>query len=195
MMRLLRSWRDETEPVPATAIVEALKQAFREVRAGAAPPPDGESRAPLGWVLSVPDAQQRTLLAAAEADPELRALPCASEDEANAIAAGLWIGGEPCAVSIQHAGLYASLNSLRGVGIDGRIPLFLLIGLRGREPGLDPRDSRSSLVRYCEPLLDTFGVPYARLERAEDVSRIPEYHRLAQTRRGPAAVLVGRETC
>ena len=50
------------------------------------------------------------------------------------------------------------------------------------------------MVRYCEPLLDTFGVPHARIETAADVPLIAQYHRLAYERRGPAAVLVGRET-
>jgi sulfopyruvate decarboxylase TPP-binding subunit len=194
-MRLLRRWgREESRPVPARRIVEALKASFRELRPSALAAQAPSAR-PLGWILSVPDAQQRTLLAALAAEPALRTLACASEDEANAIAAGLWIGGEPCALSIQHSGLYASLNSLLGVGIDGRVPLFLLIGLRGRERDRDPRESRSSLVRHCEPLLDTFAVPYARLERPDDVQRIPELFRLAHERRGPAAVLVGRETC
>jgi hypothetical protein len=50
------------------------------------------------------------------------------------------------------------------------------------------------MVRYCEPLLDTFGVPHARLEGPADLQRIPEYYKLSRERRGPAAVLVGLET-
>jgi hypothetical protein len=50
------------------------------------------------------------------------------------------------------------------------------------------------MVRYAEPLLDTFGVPHARLEGPNDVHLIPEYYRLSRSRRGPAVVLVGLET-
>jgi sulfopyruvate decarboxylase TPP-binding subunit len=95
---------------------------------------------------------------------------------------------------IQHAGLYASINTLRGVALDGRVPVFYMIGLLSREKDKDPRESRHSMVRYCEPLLDVFGVPHARLEGPNDVHRIPEYYRLSRERRGPAAVLVGLET-
>ena len=95
---------------------------------------------------------------------------------------------------IQHAGLYASVNTLRGVAIDGRVPMFYMIGLLSREKDKDPRESRHSMVRYCEPLLDTFSVPHARLEGPNDVHLIPEYYRLSRARRGPAAVLVGLET-
>ena len=141
----------ENERIPAGLIVEALKEAFRAQRT--APPEAGK---PLGWVLSVPDTHQRSTVAALEEDGDLRLLTCSTEDEANAIAAGLYIGGEEVALMIQHAGLYASVNTLRGVGLDGGVPLFALVGLLSREPELEPRDSPRSMVRFAGPLMDTF---------------------------------------
>src|SRR5207245_10421360 len=123
-----------------------------------------------------------------------RSLTAPTEAEGSTTAAGLWMGGEPCVLMIQHAGLYASVSTRRGVAIDGRVPVFYRIGLLSREKDKDPRESRHSMVRYCEPLLDIFGVPHARLEGPDDVHLIPEYFRLARERRGPAAVLVGLET-
>lgn len=175
------------ESIPASLMIEALKDAFRGARGGAV-------REPLGWVLSVPDTHQRTVLAALDKESALRVVTCSTEDEATAAAAGLYIGGEPCALMIQHAGLYASVNTLRGIGLDGRVPLFAMIGLLGRERDRDPRESRHSMVRFAEPLLDLFGVPHARLEGPDDVRLIHEYYRLSRERRGPAAVLVGLET-
>jgi sulfopyruvate decarboxylase TPP-binding subunit len=95
---------------------------------------------------------------------------------------------------IQHAGLYASVNTLRGISMDGRVPIFYMIGLLSREKDKDPLESRQSMVRFCEPLLDVFSVPHARLEGPDDVHFIPEYYRLSRERRGPAAVLVGLPT-
>ena len=115
----------------------------------------------------------------------MRVLTCSTEDEANTIAAGLYIGGEPVMLMIQHAGLYASVNTLRGVSMDGRVPIFYLIGLLSREKDKDPKESRHSMVRFCEPLLDTFGVPHARLEGPNDVRLIPEYYRLSRAAQGP----------
>ena len=114
--------------------------------------------------------------------------------EANGVAAGLWMTGEPVIVMIQHAGLYASVNTLRGISMDGRIPIFYMIGLLSREPDKDPLESKHSMVRYAEPLLDLFGVPHARLEGPDDVKHIPAYYRMSRERRGPAAVLVGLPT-
>src|SRR6267142_3260860 len=167
------------ESIPAPLIIDTLKDTFREARGGS-------TREPLGWILSVPDTHQKTVLAALDKERALRVVTCATEDEANAVGAGLWIGGEPCVLMIQHAGLYASVNTLRGVAMDGRVPMFYMIGLLQREKDRDPKESRHSMVRFAEPLLDTFDVPHARLEGPNDVHFIPEYYRLSRGRRGPA---------
>ena len=183
------------ESIPASFVIDTLKDTFREARAAHAKLAQEAPRHDhLGWVLSVPDTHQKTVLAALDKEDVLRVLTCATEDEAATISAGLWMGGEPNVLMIQHAGLYASLNTLRGVGMDGRVPIFYMIGLLSREKDKDPSESRSSMVRYCEPLLDTFSVPHARLEGPDDLHYIPEYYKLSHERRGPAAVLVGLET-
>ena len=182
------------ESIPAPLIIDTLKDTFKEARAALAAEGATRRHDHLGWILSVPDTHQKSVLAALDKEQAIRTITCATEDEANAIAAGLYIGGEPCVVMIQHAGLYASVNTLRGVAMDGRVPICYLIGLLSRERDRDPRDSRHSMVRFAEPLLDTFGVPHARLEGPDDVKRIPEYYRLSWSRRGPAVLLVGLET-
>ena len=48
---------------------------------------------------------------------------------------------------------------MRGIAIDGRVPIFYMIGLLSREADKDPLESKHSMVRWCEPLLDVFGVP------------------------------------
>ena len=183
------------ESIPASLIIETLKDTFREARAALAKdnaePPRHDH---LGWILSVPDTHQKTVLAALDKEESLRVVTCATEDEATAVGAGLYMGGEPVVLMIQHAGLYASVNTLRGVAMDGKIPMFYMVGLLSREKDKDPRESRHSMVRFAEPLLDTFGVPHARLEGPNDVHLIPEYYRLSRSRRGPAVALVGLET-
>src|SRR5262245_19304771 len=183
------------ESIPASLIIDTLKDTFREARAarqaeGWGPPPHEQ----LGWILSVPDTHQKTVLAALDKEQALRVVTCATEDEATAIGAGLYMGGEPVVLMIQQAGLYAWVNTMSAVFMDGRVPMFYMIGLLSRERDKEPRESRHSMVRYCQPLLDTFGVPHALLEGPNDVHLIPEYYRLSRQRRGPAVVLVGLET-
>jgi sulfopyruvate decarboxylase TPP-binding subunit len=183
------------ESIPAPLVIDTLKDTFKEARAALAAEGWRNPSSPyLGWILSVPDTHQKTVLAALDKEEAIRVLTCATEDEATTIAAGLYTGGEPVVLMIQHAGLYASINTLRGVAMDGKVPMFYMIGLLSREKDRDLKDSRHSMVRFAEPLLDTFGVPHARLEGPDDVHRIPEYYRLSRQRRGPAAVLVGLET-
>lgn len=183
------------ESIPASLIIDTLRDTFREARAAiAAEVAEPPQHSHLGWVLSVPDTHQKTVLSALDKERDMQVITFATEDEATTAAAGLYIGGEPCVMMIQHAGLYASVNTLRGVAMDGKVPIFYMIGLLSREKDKDPKESRHSMVRYCEPLLDVFGVPHARLEGPNDVHLIPKYHRMARERRGPAAVLVGLET-
>ena len=81
----------------------------------------------------MPDTHQKTVLAALDKEDSIRVVACATEDEAVAIAAGIYVGGEPVVLMIQHAGLYASVNTLRGVAMDGRVPR--LLHDRPPEPG------------------------------------------------------------
>src|SRR2546422_8856562 len=136
------------ESIPAPLIIDTLKDAFREARGNS-------TREPLGWILSVPDTHQKTVLAALDKERALRVVTCATEDEANAIGAGLWIGGEPVVLMIQHAGLYASVNTLRRVAKDGSVPTVYMIGLRPRDRGRGPYESRTSKVPVGDTLADT----------------------------------------
>jgi len=128
------------ESIPAPLIIDTLKDTFREARASLAAEGARPRHDHLGWILSVPDTHQKSVLAALDKERTLRVLTCSTEDEANAIAAGLWMGGEPFALMIQHAGLYASVNTLRGVAMDGRVPIFYMIGLLQREKDKEPRE-------------------------------------------------------
>jgi sulfopyruvate decarboxylase TPP-binding subunit len=148
------------ESIPTSLIIDTLKDTFREARKElAAEVAEVPQRSHLGWILSVPDTHQKSVLAALDKEEQIRVLTRATEDEAATIAGGLYIGGEAVVLMIQHAGLYASVNTLRGVAMDGRIPTFYMIGLLSREKDKAPRESRHSMVRYCEPLPDTFSAP------------------------------------
>lgn len=146
------------------------------------------------WVVSVPDTHQRSLIAELEGREQIRVLTCCTEDEGVTIAAGLHLGGQTAVLMIQHAGLFACVNNLRGVGLDGKIPIFMMIGLLSREPELAPRESRSSMVRLAEDQLGVLGIPYRLIDGPADLAGMREMFDLSRSRLGPAAVLIGRET-
>lgn len=165
------------QQVPAAPFLEAIRDAGVED------------------VVLVPDTHQRTLLDAMMQDPGIRTVHCSTEDEAIAVTAGLIVGGRRPMMQIQHAGLYACVNNLRGVGLDGGFPIVLLIGLLGRDPELEPREDGSSMVRLSEPLLDTLGIPHYLLDGPDDLPLVGEAFEEAQERGGPVALLVGTTTC
>ncbi len=78
--------------------------------------------------------------------------------------------------------------------MDGRIPMFYFAGLLSREPDRAPRDSNRSMVNYCEPLLDTFGIPHILIDGPDDVGEIAALFRLSREQRGPAVALIGMPT-
>src|SRR5688500_16324252 len=92
-------------------------------------------------VVAVPDTHVRSLIALLRRAEDRRFVQSAREDEAICVAAGLIIGGRRPLVQIQHAGLYACVNQLRGVAIDGASPMLFMVGLLGRDPAKAPRDN------------------------------------------------------
>lgn len=145
-------------------------------------------------VVTVPDTHQKVLTAALARHPAFKFLTSCTEDEAIAIAAGLWISGHRPVLLVQHAGIYASVNHLRGIAIDMRVPVVFLVGLLGRQPDLLPRAHTSSFNRFLEPLLDAFHIPYFRLDGPDDLPVISQAYQVAYEREYPAAVLVGMPT-
>src|SRR6476660_5192393 len=85
----------------------------------------------ISHVINVPDTHQRTLLAALARQSQLRLLTACTEDEAIAINAGLYVGGQRPILSIQHVGLLAALNNVKGIAMDACIPTCMLVGYFG----------------------------------------------------------------
>lgn len=146
-------------------------------------------------VVTVPDMLQIALHKLLE-DPAcgIQVIPTTTEDQAIEVAAGLYAGGKHAAVLMQNQGLFASINSIRALGLDSRIPLMLLVGQFGREfsnLGRSPRESKRRMVRILEPLLETLEIPYWRLECQDDIGGISKAWRAAQDSGGPAVAIAG----
>lgn len=173
------------------------------LRPGNESPPSGESvlaeliRSHVKFVVTVPDWVQIPLHRSLEAQGTggIRTLNCCTEHEAFMIAGGLYIGGARSAVVIQQQGLYAGLNALRGMGLDAGVPIVMLMGQFGREAENfheSPRKSKRRIVRMLEPLLETLEIPYFKVERESEVSRVSDAFAEAERTGSPVAVIFDR---
>jgi sulfopyruvate decarboxylase TPP-binding subunit len=145
-------------------------------------------------VVTVPDTHQRTLLdlLADASEPEL--ITVCTEDEAMGVNLGLYLGGKRPMLLIQNSGFYAAMNTIRGLSLDARVPACLLIGEFLRDPAVAPADHASRLVHLLEPTLETWKIPYHRVDDPADLTAIPQAMDEAWRDRKPVALLVGAPT-
>jgi len=145
-------------------------------------------------VVNVPDTHQRSVLAALARQSRIRLLTACTEDEAIAINAGLWIGGQRPMLSIQQVGLLAALNNVKGIALDARIPTCMLVGYFGRDVTRTARHNAARAVHLIEPTLDTWGIPYFPIESPADLGAIARAYQLSLEQLGPSVILIGAPT-
>lgn len=146
--------------------------------------------------VTVPDFVQLALHQAIEhGDGAMSLVRTCNEDQAVCTAAGLTVGGRSPVIAVQNQGFYACINTVRAVALDARIPTIFLIGQFGRETvnfGAPTRASRRRVVSLLEPMLDTLGIPFWRLENEGDLGTVEEAFFVARSSRRAAALIVGR---
>jgi sulfopyruvate decarboxylase TPP-binding subunit len=145
-------------------------------------------------VVNVPDTHQRSVLAALARQSAIRLLTACTEDEAIAINAGLWIGGQRPVLSIQQVGLLAALNNVKGIAMDAQIPTCMLVGYFGRDVTRTARDNAARAIHLIEPTLQTWGIAYFPIEGPDDLGAIGRAYRHSLEHLGPSVVLIGAPT-
>jgi sulfopyruvate decarboxylase TPP-binding subunit len=170
----------KAEPVARPVSAEAILHELLELR--------------ISHAINVPDTHQRTLLKALSTQSQIKVLTACTEDEAIAINAGLWIGGQRPILSIQQVGLLAALNNVKGIAMDARVPTCMLVGYFGRDVTLTARDNPGRGVKLIEPTLDAWGVAYFPIEGPEDLPDIGQAYRHSLEHSGPSVVLIGAPT-
>jgi sulfopyruvate decarboxylase subunit alpha len=170
----------QAEPVARPVSANAILDVLNDLR--------------LTHVINVPDTHQRTLLAALARQSRIKLLTACTEDEAIAINAGLWIGGQRAILSIQQVGLLAAINNVKALAMDARIPTCMLVGYFGRDVTRTARENPARAVNLIEPTLDAWGIAYFPIEGPEDISAIERAYRHSIEHSGPAVVLIGAPT-
>ncbi|HEV7664019.1 MAG TPA: hypothetical protein VGQ62_10830 [Chloroflexota bacterium] len=148
----------------------------------------------ISHVINVPDTHQRTVLSELARQSQINVITACTEDEAIAINAGLYVGGQRPFLSIQQVGLLAAMNNVKGISMDARIPTCMLVGYFGRDVSRPARENAARAVSLIEPTLDTWGVPYFALESPADLGAIERAYRRSLVDLGPTVILVGAPT-
>ena len=145
------------------------------------------------YVLSVPDITTSSgLLAPIAHDKDLRLIRVCKEDECIGIASGLSYCDKRALVLIQHTGFLDSINAIRGVAVEYKQPICMMVGLLQHEPEREPRASSRYGVRIMEPILDDMGIAHHLISVDADVAKIQPAIEKAYADLGPVAFLIGR---
>jgi sulfopyruvate decarboxylase TPP-binding subunit len=145
-------------------------------------------------VISVPDTNLRSAIDVLATWTKPNVMYVCTEDEGIGINAGLYIAGHKPMLLIQNNGLYACLNTLKGIALDAQVPTFLLIGQFGRDVTKTTQENPKRMVHRLEPTLETWGVPYFRIDAPSEIGNLRRAWEAAWNSNGPAAAIVGAPT-
>jgi len=145
------------------------------------------------FILSVPDiVTSGGLLRPIARDPSFKLIRVCKEDECIGIASGLSYCDKRPLTLIQHTAFLDSINAIRGVGVEFRQPICMMIGLLQHDPATTPRNSPRYGVRIIEPILDAMGIPHHLINAEADVAKIAPAIEDAYAASHPLALLIGR---
>jgi sulfopyruvate decarboxylase subunit alpha len=145
------------------------------------------------YILSVPDITTSSgLLAPIANDTELKLIRVCKEDECIGIGTGLAYSGKRSLTLIQHTGFLDSINAIRGVAVEFKQPICMMIGLLQHDPEKTPKQSPRYGVRIVEPILDDMGIAHHVLNGDADVTQIKPAIDKAYAESRPVAFMVSR---
>jgi sulfopyruvate decarboxylase subunit alpha len=143
-------------------------------------------------ISALPETWLVYLLQLATNDPEMKLIEVAKEEEAIGIAAGAYFAGEPHVLLMQNHGFLAGINGIVSLAQLYKIPLTMLIALRGHWGEPYPWHTRGGIV--TEEVLRALQIPfeYAR-DGAKIARQIREAHTFANSSLSPVALLLTRD--
>jgi sulfopyruvate decarboxylase subunit alpha len=145
------------------------------------------------YVLAVPDIVTSSgLLAPIAHDKDLKLVRVCKEDECVGIASGLSYADKRALILIQYTGFLDSLNAIRGIAVEYKQPICMMVGLLGHDPEVAPRASPRYGVRIIEPICDDMGLAHHLISLDSDVGKIAPAIDKAYRESAPVALLIGR---
>ena len=152
----------------------------------------GIKEAGIHFISALPETWLVYLLQLAEDDPQMTLIEVAKEEEAIGIAAGAYFAGKPNLLLMQNHGFLASINGIVSLALLYRVPLVMLIAMRGHWGEPYPWHTQGGIV--TEPVLRALGLPFEYARDPLKVGRqIQEAQTLAWSSLSPVALLLTRD--
>ncbi len=151
-------------------------------------------RAGIRFIVALPDrTTSEHLLKTMIKDPEFQVVQVCKEDEGVSICSGLHAAGHRALLLMQYTGLLDSINAVRGVAMQGKNPVCMMVGMLQKEPGVPPTQSKRYGLRIVEPILDAMQVEHHLIEAPGTEDKVAPTVEAAYTELRPVAMLIGRE--
>jgi sulfopyruvate decarboxylase TPP-binding subunit len=145
------------------------------------------------YILSVPDITTSSgLLAPISRDKDLKLIRVCKEDECIGIGTGLAYSGKRSLTLIQHTGFLDSINAIRGVAVEFKQPICMMVGLLQHDPETTPRESPRYGVRIVAPILDDMGITHHVINNDGDIAQIKPAIDKAYAESQPVVFLISR---
>ena len=151
-------------------------------------------RAGIRFIVALPDrTTSEHVLKAMIKDPDFQVVQVCKEDEGVSICSGLYAAGHRSLLLMQYTGLLDSINAVRGVAVQGKNPVCMMVGMLQKEPGVPPTQSKRYGLRIIEPILDAMQIEHHNIEAPGTEDEIVPAVERAYAEQKPVAMLIGRE--
>lgn len=145
-------------------------------------------RAEVQLVALVPDQKISSLVTQLHADPYIKAIPVAREDEGVGICCGAYYGGVRSILLMPNAGFMLTPYAVTTLSMYHRIPLLMLISNRGTLGDNARYQEYQGLL--TEPMLDAMGVTSYAVDSLDSIEYIGQGLAHSQLYKRPVALLL-----
>ncbi|MCW5770307.1 MAG: hypothetical protein KIT16_01630 [Rhodospirillaceae bacterium] len=142
-------------------------------------------------VASLPDNWISVLIAEIDRDARFQHVPVNREESAIGLCSGAFMGGTGSAALMGASGFMTCIYAITKINYSYEIPLLTLITLRGAFG--DHHKHHVSNGLYLRPVIEAIDMPFAVVDKPEEIGQIGKAYRHSRNFSRPAVVALTRD--
>ena len=142
-------------------------------------------------VASLPDNWLTDVIDVVKQDDRFIHIPVNREESATALCSGAYMGALGSAALMGASGLMTVIYAITKINYTYEIPIFLMATLRGAAGDHHKHHVANGL--YLLRVLDAINMPYAIIDKQDEISRISRFYRQTRTVSRAMSVLFTRD--